>query len=177
MPGFDRSSTPRRAAVLAVALALALVSAPAAFAQSEPAQNEVSFTGTWQFEGHQISGGDGGPALFVTTGKAHIKTKDSEVEFKTRCLGASDQDTGGIARCTWHANEEDSIVIDLGGKIVGPMGTLREARGAIVAGSGRFAGAEGKLQLDWLFIDSVLEENLIKGSSSDIEGVWRQPSR
>lgn len=153
-------------------VAVAVAVAVAFPASAEDAEPQVHFEGTWSFEGHKVSESEQG-ALFVTTGEARIATDGKEIAFATRCLGASDQENGGIARCRWSAGPEDSILLDLSGTIIGPMGTLREAQGRLLAGTGRFAGIQGEVQLDWLFIDSVFEEGKITGSSSDIEGWWK----
>ncbi len=55
------------------------------------------------------------------------------------------------------------------------MGTSREAKGTVVGGTGRYAGIEGGFELDWLFVDSALDDTRFKGYVTKLTGSWKRP--
>lgn len=141
--------------------------------KSRTEEGQVTFEGSWRFEGHRVTQAETGESLFRTEGEAMIETsKETKETFTTHCVGAGSDQTGSFARCVWTTKDGSDLVVELNGRAVRPKGTLREEEGRIVGGSGRFAGAEGKLEMSWLFIDSAFEEGKVVGTASDITGVF-----
>ena len=118
----------------------------------------------------------GSAQLYRFHGPAKVRSKDGLArEFESLCLGVSDNETGGVARCVWTDGEGERIFIELSGEIIGPTGTVRAAVGAVVGGTGRYRGMEGGFELDWLFLESKLEPGKIMARTFKFEGNWKAP--
>ncbi len=57
----------------------------------------------------------------------------------------------------------------------GALGTSRVSHGRIIDGSGEFAGVTGEFDMDWVFIDSIIEPGKVLGNSSKLRGTWEHP--
>ncbi len=163
-------------------LALALL-VPAAATAADGARHG-SFEANWNLAGgKRIVEVDGElVSTYRLTGKVTVERTDVEGEgselsreFDSYCIGVSDEKTGGIARCEWVDEDDDSMVLDFVGKIVGPMGTSREASGAIIGGTGKYEGVLGVIETEWLFWESALEEGKIEGRDTKTTGRWTRP--
>ena len=165
--------TTLRPTLFLLAIVLAIISvAPA------QAADDGTFEATWSLEGTRESVVLGGKsvAAYRLTGPVKIRTGEGMArEFSTVCTGVSNEETGGMARCTWTDDEGGEIFLELTGKIIGTMGTSRETQGKIAGGTGRYEGLEGWIDTDWLFWESALEEKTVKARDTDTRGGWRRP--
>jgi len=154
-------------------LALPVASSPVT---AQELAREGTFQGNWTLEGRtstiEIDGHEvnvmrvQGPVTVQTTGG--LRTA-----FESDCVGISDGEAGGTGRCVWTDQDGDAISMDLEGRVIGPAGTFREARGVITGGTGKYEKLQGEYQLDWLFIDSAIEPGKVMGKGTKLTGTWR----
>jgi hypothetical protein len=71
--------------------------------------------------------------------------------------------------------DEDALFLEVGGSIIGPAGTSREAVGYVAGGTGKYAGVEGEFMADFLFLDSVLNPGTVTLRDTKFTGSWRRP--
>ena len=168
----------KRKASSSALLALALLGAGAVQA-AEAAPKEGTFEGSMDVAGTTQAVQMGGVTVSLAriTGKVKLRTADGLAarEFDAVCNVVSDQKTGGVGRCTWTDANGDTLLLELSGSIIGPAGTSREAVGRVVGGTGRYAGLEGDIDLEWLFVDSTLDDTRFKGYVTKLQGRWRRP--
>lgn len=158
------------------ALVLALFGSPV-FA--EELAKDGTFEGDWNVEGSAESVEVEGArvSIYRVEGPAKITNADSGMkrEFKTRCVGVSDEEAGGVGRCVWADEDGDGLFLELSGEIVGPAGTTREAVGLVVGGTGKYAGIEGVFGMELLFWESALEPGKITIRDTNFKGTWKLP--
>lgn len=162
---------------MALGAAAALLTVGAAVVRAEVAK-EGTFEATWSLEGTRRPVELEGKAVaaYRLSGEVKIRRSDGlSSEFESACAGVSDEQTGGMARCTWTDGDGDEVYLLFVGKIVGPMGTVREAEGKIVGGSGKYDGLEGWVETEWLFWESAFEEGKVTGRDTKTTGAWRRP--
>lgn len=144
----------------------------------EALPREGTFSGDWSIQGTMTQVEmEGTP---VTLGRLEgevtlASTGGLAREFDALCHVVKHETTGGVARCTWTDAEGDAVYLEVSGSIIGPAGTLREARGTVIGGTGRYAGIEGGIELDWLFVESTLDDSRFKGYVTKLEGHWSRP--
>jgi len=115
-------------------------------------------------------------ALYRVEGPVTVRSSGGlATQFEAQCVGVSDQQTGGVARCVWTDEAGEKIFMELSGSIVGPMGTSREAEGPVIGGTGRYQGIEGSYHIDWLFVESRLDDGKFKGFVTKLTGSWKRP--
>ena len=164
----------RASRVALVSLSLAL------FAASVGAElpREGTFEANWSLEGHKRRVDLDGEVVSTYRLKGTVDVERSDGlsrSFESICVGVSDEETGGIARCAWTDADGDSVIVDFVGRIVGPMGTSREATGAIVGGTGEYEGILGLVATEWLFWESAFEDGKITGRDTRTTGSWKFP--
>ncbi len=140
--------------------------------------NEGTFEATWSLEGSRESIELQGQKVsaYVMTGEVKVKRSDGlSTEFESICSGVSDDKTGGAGRCTWTDGDGDDVYLLFTGKVVGPMGTTREAEGEILGGTGKYEGLEGWVETSWLFWESALKEGKVTGRDTETTGGWKRP--
>ncbi len=155
-------------------LALAVIAVPV---DAEVAR-EGTFDATWSLEGSRESIEiEGQPiSAYVLTGEVKVRRSDGlSSRFESTCTGVSDDKTGGAARCTWTDDKGDQVLLLFTGRIIGSMGTTREADGEILGGTGRYQGLQGWIRTDWLFWESVREEGKVTGRDTETTGGWKLP--
>jgi hypothetical protein len=168
-----------RLSSLALLLA-ALAGAAGAHAQAaaDKLPGEGSFTGAWRLAGkiEPAKVGDATVTLARVQGKVTLESPGGlSREFDGTCNGVSDKKTGGVARCVWTDAKGDEIVLALEGSILGSAGTVREAKGRVIGGTGRYAGIEGEIHLDWLFVESGQGDQRFEGYVTKLQGSWKRP--
>ncbi|MDH3745964.1 MAG: hypothetical protein OES47_12760 [Acidobacteriota bacterium] len=140
---------------------------------------EGSFEGDWAVEGTSQSVEMEGArvSVYQLEGPANVTNADTGMarEFQTRCVGVSDEKTGGVGRCIWADEDDDQLFMEMGGTIAGPDGKTREALGLVVGGTGKYAGIGGAFQVEWLFWESAFEEGKIAGRDTKFNGSWVLP--
>lgn len=159
--------------LVSLLLALPLAWSPVA---AQDLERQGTFEGKWTLEGRlgtmDVDGHEvqvmrvEGPVTVETTGG--LRTA-----FESDCVGVADGEAGGTGRCIWTDADGDAITMDMEGRIIGPAGTFREAKGVITGGTGKYAKLEGEYQLDWLFIESSIEPGKVLGRGTKLEGTWR----
>lgn len=166
---------PRNLIRLSAALLLAgLLTA----ATGDEAPREGTFEGDWAVTGtvQEVEVGGEKVTLARLEGPVTLRAHGGLArEFDAVCNSVRDQKTGGVARCTWTDEAGDALLLEVSGSILGPMGTSREAKGTVVGGTGRYAGIEGGFELDWLFVDSALDDTRFKGYVTKLTGSWKRP--
>ena len=167
-----------QAIVRFVAMCLCLCSA-VVLAQPSELAKEGTFEGNWDVEGstESMEMDDGQISIYRVTGPVEITNSSSGLarEFQSRCVGVSDEETGGIGRCVWVDTAGESLFLELSGEIIGPMGTTREAVGIVVGGTGKYAGLQGDFEADFLFWESALEDGKITLRNTSFKGSWNLP--
>ena len=127
--------------VLAVAVqALLVLGASLTLGQEIPRQG--TFSGNWRLEGTTIKVTVDGTetAVYHLEGPVTIRSGSNlPREFQSTCVGASDQTSGGAARCRWTDGEGDVLVVELSSRILGYTGTVRTANGEVAGGTGKYA--------------------------------------
>lgn len=160
------------------ALVLAML-APAAPGAAEDLAKEGTFEGNWDVDGTTESlEMDGGKvSIYRVEGSVKITNSSSGMarEFQSRCVGVSDEETGGIGRCVWTDADGDGLFLELSGEIIGPAGTTRDAVGIVVGGTGKYVGLEGSFEAEFLFWESVLDEGKITFRDTSFKGSWKRP--
>jgi len=140
---------------------------------------EGTFEGHWKVEGTTESlEMDGGKvSIYRVEGSVKITNSASGMarEFQSRCVGVSDEETGGIGRCVWTDADGDGLFLELSGEIIGPAGTTRDALGIVVGGTGKYVGLEGSFEAEFLFWESVLDEGKITFRDTSFKGSWKLP--
>ena len=146
---------------------------------AEELAKEGTFEGNWEVEGttESLEMDDGKVSVYRVEGPAKITNADTGMarEFQTRCVGVSDEETGGIGRCAWTDSDGDGLFLELSGEIVGPAGTTRDAVGIVVGGTGKYAGLAGGFEAEFLFWESALDEGKITFRNTSFKGSWRRP--
>lgn len=169
----SRRNPPSLRILAAVLLGLTLAGA----AGDEPPR-EGTFEGDWALSGtaRPVEVGSATVVLSRLEGPVTLRSAGGLArKFDAVCNSVSDQKTGGVGRCTWTDEAGDTLLLELSGTILGPAGTVREARGSVIGGTGRYAAVEGEFRVDWLFVDSVLDDERFKGYVSKLEGHWKRP--
>ena len=164
--------------LLLLVAALLLGGSLATAAEPPPAPREGSFEGNWAVKGNvqQVVVHGARVTLARVEGKVTLRSGAGLArEFDALCNSVSDEKTGGVARCTWTDAAGDTLVLELSGSIIGPAGTVREAEGKVVGGTGRYADIQGQFHLDWLFVDSTVEDGRFTGYVTKLEGSWKRP--
>jgi len=140
---------------------------------------EGTFEGNWDVEGttESMEIDDGQISIYRVEGPVEITNSSSGLarEFSSRCVGVSDEETGGIGRCVWVDSAGESLFLELSGEIIGPMGTTREAVGIVIGGTGKYAGLQGEFEADFLFWESVLKPGKITLRNTSFKGSWKLP--
>lgn len=168
-----RSTTP----LLRLTAALLLAGLLGA-ATGDEAPREGTFEGDWAISGtvQEVEVGAEKVTLARLEGPVTLRSAAGLArEFAAVCNSVRDRKTGGVARCTWTDEAGDVLMLEVSGSIIGPMGTSREAKGTVVGGTGRYAGIEGGFELDWLFVDSALDDTRFKGYVTKLTGSWKRP--
>jgi len=164
---------------LALLLAAAIGAAAAhAEAAADKLPGEGTFSGSWRLAGkvEPTKVGDATVNLAHVQGKVTLETPGGlSREFDGTCNGVSDKKTGGVARCVWTDAKGDQVVIALEGSILGSAGTVRDAKGRVIGGTGRYAGIEGEIHLDWLFVESGQNDQRFEGYVTKLQGSWKRP--
>jgi len=170
--------TASRPIFLPLLLTVLLLAGVPAGAAEEPLPDEGTFSGDWFIEGTvtQVEVGASPVTLARLEGRVKLTTTGGLArEFDALCHSVKNEKTGGVARCMWTDDQGDAVLLELSGSIIGPAGTLREARGTVIGGTGRYAGIEGGIELDWLFVESTLDDSRFKGYVTKLEGHWKRP--
>lgn len=174
-----------RASLAVIALALCgllalLTVTPTAGAQdARKLARDGTFEGHWTFRGmsRDIEVNSNPMTAFRFTGPVKIRPDGGmPTQFESYCVGISDPEAGGIGRCRWTDEHGDTIFLVMRGGAVGPVGTSRESSGRIQGGTGRYEGLQGEVEIEWLFLDSKLEEGKILGQDTKMTGHWKGPS-
>ncbi len=169
-----RSQTIARIGAMYVCLCSAVV-----LGQPSELAKEGTFEGNWDVEGttESMEIDDGQISIYRVEGPVKITNSSSGLarEFSSRCVGVSDEETGGIGRCVWVDSAGESLFLELSGEIIGPMGTTREAVGIVIGGTGKYAGLQGEFEADFLFWESVLEPGKITLRNTSFKGSWKLP--
>ena len=160
-------------------LTIAAISAHSVPVLAEDLAKEGTFEGNWDVDGTTESlEMDGGKlSIYRVEGSVEITNSSSGMarEFQSRCVGVSDEETGGIGRCVWTDADGDGLFLELSGEIVGPAGTARDAVGVVVGGTGRYVGLVGSFEAEFLFLESVLDEGKITFRDTSFKGSWKRP--
>ena len=149
-----------------------------ATAGGEAIADEGTFKGDWSLKGTSRPIEVDAEKVVLVRVEGPVKLVSSSglaTAFDALCVGASDQQTGGVARCVWTDQEGEKIFLELSSSIVGPMGTAREAEGTVIGGTGRYRGIEGSFHVDWLFIESHFDDSKFQGYVTKLEGSWKRP--
>jgi hypothetical protein len=171
MAGPDR--IPRRLLIAASAIAAVVVTQVA----SAQVPDEGTFKAHWSLDGKQESVEIEGAVVssYRTRGKVGVKRSDGlATEFESTCVGVSERETGSVVRCTWTDGDDDDLYLLFVSRIVGHMGTVREAEGRVIAGTGKYKHLTGWIKTDFLFWESVLEEGKIVARDMNTEGGWKR---
>ena len=139
---------------------------------------EGTFEGNWSVKGttHPVEASGRTMALVRVEGRVTVRSSGGlATQFGAECVAVSDKVTGGVGRCVWTDEAGEKIFFEIGGSVVGPMGTSRDARGRVIGGTGRYEGIEGSWDLEWLFVDSALDDTRFKGYVTKLEGRWKRP--
>ena len=115
----------------------------AAVGQASEVAREGTFSANWELNGSTESVELDGKSMSVYRlgGTVDIRRSDGlSTEFESTCSGVSDEETGGMARCTWTDGDGDAIFLRFTGRIIGSMGNTREAEGTILGGLGKYEG-------------------------------------
>jgi hypothetical protein len=155
-----------------------LLATSGAAVADQAAPKEGTFEGTWNVQGTIEPVRMGAVTMTVARveGKVSLRSGDGLArEFSAVCNMVSDEATGGVGRCTWTDAAGDALVLEMSGEIIGPAGTSREGKGKVVGGTGRYAGVEGEIHLDWLFVESSLDDHRFKGYVTELKGSWKRP--
>ena len=146
---------------------------------AEELAKEGTFEGNWDVEGttESLEMDEGQISVYRIEGSVKITNSSSGLarEFQARCVGVSDEETGGIGRCVWMDADGDGLFLELSGEIVGPAGTTRDAVGVVVGGTGKYVGLEGAFEAEFLFWESVLQEGKILLRDTSFKGSWKRP--
>jgi len=165
--------------LLTAGLVLALVSLAMAAPSRAQVAAEGTFEGNWDLSGYAetVAMDDGEISVMKLEGPVRITSAASGLarEFDSVCAGVSDKKTGGIGRCVWTDGDGDTLLVELSGSIIGPAGTSREALGVVAGGTGKYADIKGSFDVDWLFIESVLEPGKVMGRDTKFTGAWWTP--
>lgn len=170
--------TPRNSKNLIRLSAALLLAGLLTAATADEAPKEGTFEGDWAITGtvQEVEVGGEKVILARLEGPVTLRAHGGLArEFDAVCNSVRDQKTGGVARCTWTDDAGDVLLLEVSGSILGPMGTSREAKGTVVGGTGRYAGIEGGFELDWLFVDSALDDTRFKGYVTKLNGSWKRP--
>ena len=94
------------------------------------------------------------------------------VGFRAEALVLNDSATGTIGRAVWTDDRGDQVFSELKGQ-----GTRTGSHivGTFAGGTGRYAGASGSYEFDWLFVLQT-EEGEIQGQSEGLSGKVRVTS-
>lgn len=159
-------------------LAVLVAAAALGGAAGDEPPREGTFEGDWSITGtvQEVEVGAEKVTVARLEGPVTLRSHGGLArEFAAVCNSVRDRKTGGIARCTWTDDAGDVLLLEVSGSILGPMGTSREAKGTVVGGTGRYAGIEGSFELDWLFVDSALDDTRFKGYVTKLTGSWKRP--
>lgn len=166
---------PSASLLLAILLGAATAHAQAA---ADKLPNEGTFSGSWHLEGkvEPTKVGDATVNVAHVQGKVTLESAGGlSREFDGVCNAVSDKKTGGTGRCVWTDAKGDEVVIGIEGSILGSAGTVREAKGKVIGGTGRYAGIEGEIHLDWLFVESGKSDHRFQGYVTKLQGSWKRP--
>src|SRR3954452_9954680 len=134
-------------------LLAAVLGAATAHAQApaDKLPSEGTFSGSWHLAGkvEPTKVGDVTVTVAHVQGKVTLESPGGLArEFDGVCNAVSDKKTGGTGRCVWTDAKGDEVVLAVEGSILGSAGTVREAKGRVIGGTGRYAGIEGEIHLD-----------------------------
>ena len=88
------------------------------------------------------------------------------VGFRAEVIALVDSETGLVGRSVWTDEHSEQVFSELKGE-----GTADRNRitGAIVGGTGRYAGATGSYEFSWQFVIES-DDGSVQGSSNDLKG-------
>jgi hypothetical protein len=165
------------AAALATSLATLLVTAacspaepPPPLAQRGAAGERRDFTGSWNAAGSRktiVLGAERRGSIVHLRGPLMLAGADRPgVGFNAELIALVDSATGLVGRAVWTDERGDQVFSEVKGE-----GTAAQNRitGAIVGGSGRYAGATGAYEFSWRFVIEA-EDGSIQGSSVGLKG-------
>ena len=174
-----QTRTPSRRRSIGIAILVALSLGAATLARAQEIAKEGTFEGNWDLTGtaRTLEMDDGEVSVMRLEGPVTITNASTGLarEFDSVCAGVSDNKTGGVARCVWMDSDDDALFLELGGSIIGPAGTTREAVGVVVGGTGKYRGLEGEFAVEWLFWESAFDEGKVTGRDTKFTGSWRLP--
>ena len=86
--------------------------------------------------------------------------------FRAEVIALVDSETGLVGRSVWTDEHSEQVFSELKGE-----GTADRNRitGAIVGGTGRYAGATGSYEFSWQFVIES-DDGSVQGSSNDLKG-------
>ena len=154
-----------------LAFAMILILTPPAVAE-----RAGTFTGTWIASGQRhtfdfLAGREVG--TFSVTGHVNLKGNLGEIEdYWAECVGLSDTETGGSARCVWRSMEGDKAYIVLTGK---PLEQSNKIAGEFVGGTGSLRGIEGTFTFTWSSVYIDENQGTFAGQTLDLKGSYRIP--
>jgi hypothetical protein len=150
-----------------------------ALGQGGELAKEGSFEGNWNLEGTAETVEMEGKEVSVYRVEGPVKITNSSSgmkrHFHSRCVGVSDEKTGGVGRCIWEDEDGEGLFLQLAGTIVGSTGTSRESDGIVVGGTGKYEGIAGAFKVDWLFLESAFEAGKITARDTNFTGSWILP--
>ena len=157
---------------------LAVIIAAAFFVRVQPvaAERAGTFAGTWIASGQRqtfdfVEGRAVG--TFRVTGHVNLKGNLGEIEdCWAECVGLSDSETGGSARCVWRSMAGDKAYIVLTGK---PLERSSKVTGEFVGGAGSLRGIEGAFTFTWSSVFTNENQGTFTGQTKDLKGSYRIP--
>ena len=140
------------------------------------AQRTGSFSGTWIASGQRHAFDflkEREVGTFRLTGHVNLKENLGEIEdYWAECVGLSDSETGGSARCVWRSMEGDKAYIMLTGK---PLEKSNKVTGEFVGGTGSLRGIEGTFTFTWSSVFTNKNQGTFTGQTKDLKGSYRIP--
>ena len=162
--------------LLAFAMIIPLFVMMFVLAPESSAERAGSFAGTWIATGQRqtfdfVEGRSVG--TFRVTGHVNLKGNLAEIEdYWAECVGLSDSETGGSARCVWRSMEGDKAYIVLAGQ---PLEQTSKVTGEFVGGTGSLRGIEGKFTFTWSSVFTNKNQGTFTGQTKDLKGSYRIP--
>jgi hypothetical protein len=174
------AATPLGAApsTAAAASAAAPTAATSRGAAAPALPKEGTFEGTWHASGtvQKVPMRGATVTLARLDGQIELQSGDGLArQFEAVCNSVTDPKTGGAGRCVWTDASGDTIQFEVSGAPLGSAGTVREANGLVVGGTGRYAGIRGEFHVDWLFVESTADDSRFSGYITKLEGHWLRP--
>src|SRR5258705_5050483 len=142
----------RWAGFVCLSWAAACAPPPQAEPKAASAGEWRAFEGTWSAAGkrHTLElGPDHQASSFYLTGSLLLSGPQRlGVGFRAQAIGLSDSRTGMSARCVWTDEDGDEVFSELKGATVATGGLVE---GAIIGGTGRYAGVTGEYSFHWQY--------------------------